>query len=124
MTVRARPPLMAARAIALTAGLALTAGFLLGAPAAVAQNGADAGRTVLVLDASGSMWQRIQGGHKITVAREVVGQLLDALPADRELGLWGCGPTGTRARAIAGTSRNWCRPGATIARPSVRRSSR
>ena len=52
-----------------------------------------AGRTVLVLDASGSMWQQIGDEHKITIARDVVSQLLDDLPSERELGFWAYGHT-------------------------------
>ena len=44
-------------------------------------------RTVLVLDASGSMWGQINGRHKIEIAREVIGQVVDDIPADRALGL-------------------------------------
>ncbi len=44
-------------------------------------------RTVLVLDASGSMWGQIGGEAKIAIARRVIGDLLDTLPADREIGL-------------------------------------
>ncbi|MFN3231624.1 MAG: vWA domain-containing protein [Alphaproteobacteria bacterium] len=34
------------------------------------------GRTILVLDASGSMWGQIEGQNKIVIAREVVGDLI------------------------------------------------
>jgi Ca-activated chloride channel family protein len=91
VTVRA-----AARAGALFAGLALPVVSCLLPGQAQAQEQAhtgDVARTVLVLDASGSMWQQIEGGHKITIARSVVGDLLDTLPADRELGLWAYGHT-------------------------------
>jgi Ca-activated chloride channel family protein len=47
----------------------------------------DQSNTILVLDGSGSMWGQIDGVNKIVIAREVVGDLLDALPADRNLGL-------------------------------------
>ncbi len=46
-----------------------------------------AGDTVLVFDASGSMWGQIDGVPKITIARDVVKGLLDDLPAERRLGL-------------------------------------
>ncbi|MCZ7598520.1 MAG: VWA domain-containing protein [Gammaproteobacteria bacterium] len=46
-----------------------------------------AGRTMLVLDASGSMWGQIDGVNKITIAREVIGDLLDTLPEGEALGL-------------------------------------
>lgn len=48
-------------------------------------------RTILVLDASGSMWGQIEGKAKITIAQDVVGELLQALPAEQELGLTVCG---------------------------------
>ena len=44
-------------------------------------------RTILVLDASGSMWGQIDGEAKITIAQRVIGDLLDTLPADEEIGL-------------------------------------
>jgi Ca-activated chloride channel family protein len=47
----------------------------------------EAGRTILVLDASNSMWGQIAGEAKITIARRVVGDLLASLPGDQELGL-------------------------------------
>ncbi|MCP5085389.1 MAG: VWA domain-containing protein, partial [Rhodobacteraceae bacterium] len=47
----------------------------------------DKGKTILVLDASGSMWGQIDGLTKIEIAQKVVGGLLDDLPADQELGL-------------------------------------
>jgi len=47
----------------------------------------DKSRAILVLDASGSMWGQIDGKAKITIAQEVIGDLLQSLPADQELGL-------------------------------------
>jgi len=44
-------------------------------------------RVMLVLDASGSMWGQIDGVAKITIAQKVIGQLLDTLPPEQELGL-------------------------------------
>jgi len=44
-------------------------------------------RTILVLDASGSMWGQIDGKAKITIAQEVIGALLQSLPGETELGL-------------------------------------
>ncbi|MEJ6478489.1 MAG: VWA domain-containing protein, partial [Octadecabacter sp.] len=61
----------------------LIALFLLPA-ALVAQ---DRPNTILVLDASGSMWGQIDGVAKITIAQEVVTDLLQTLPADQRLGL-------------------------------------
>lgn len=42
---------------------------------------------ILVLDGSGSMWGQIDGEAKITIARTVVGQVIDDLPGDQRLGL-------------------------------------
>jgi Ca-activated chloride channel family protein len=47
----------------------------------------EAPNTILVLDASGSMWGQIDGTAKITIAQQVVGTLLDTLPAGQNLGL-------------------------------------
>ncbi|MCC7321162.1 MAG: VWA domain-containing protein [Rubellimicrobium sp.] len=43
--------------------------------------------TILVLDASGSMWGQIDGVNKIVIAREVVAAILADFPADQDLGL-------------------------------------
>ena len=48
---------------------------------------AQQGKTILVLDASGSMWQKIDEGYKISIARNVINELLVTLPAEQELGL-------------------------------------
>ena len=63
----------------------LTGGVLaaLALPALAQQSG----NTILVLDGSGSMWGQIDGKAKITIAQEVVGELLPALPQDQALGL-------------------------------------
>ena len=45
------------------------------------------GQTVLVLDASGSMWGQIDGTAKITIAQGVMDELLSTLPEDLALGL-------------------------------------
>ncbi|GKY86853.1 VWA domain-containing protein [Sinisalibacter aestuarii] len=42
--------------------------------------------TILVLDASGSMWGQIDGVNKITIAREVVASILSDFPTDQHLG--------------------------------------
>ncbi|MBO9464900.1 VWA domain-containing protein [Tropicibacter sp. R15_0] len=52
--------------------------------AAVAQ---ETPSSILVLDGSGSMWGQIDGKAKITIAQEVVGDLLNTLPAETHLGL-------------------------------------
>lgn len=49
-----------------------------------AQEGGD---SILVLDASGSMWGQIEGEAKITIAKRVLGDLLTDLPTERRLGL-------------------------------------
>lgn len=54
--------------------------------AALAQT-AEAPNTILVLDASGSMWGQIDGTAKIVIAQGVVGTLLDSLPEGQNLGL-------------------------------------
>ena len=48
---------------------------------------AEEGDSMLVLDASGSMWGQIEGEAKIAVAKSVLGDLLADLPAERRLGL-------------------------------------
>ncbi len=47
----------------------------------------DRASTVLVLDGSGSMWGQIEGVAKITIAQDVVDELLQVIPADQALGL-------------------------------------
>ena len=63
-------------------GLALSAAGL-PAPAPAQERPA----TILVLDASGSMWGQIDGVSKITIAREVVAGILSDFPAGQNLGL-------------------------------------
>jgi Ca-activated chloride channel family protein len=46
---------------------------------------------ILILDASGSMWGQIEGKNKITIARNVLDQLLDDLPQTSRLGLMAYG---------------------------------
>ena len=45
------------------------------------------GRTIIVLDASGSMWGQIDGKPKLEIAREALAEVLQTIPADTELGL-------------------------------------
>ncbi len=54
---------------------------------AAAAQARDRTRTILVLDASGSMWGQIDGTAKITIAQDVIGGLLQTLPPEHELGL-------------------------------------
>jgi len=42
-------------------------------------------RTVMVLDASGSMWAKIGDRHRIEIARDVFAQLMEDLPPTRDL---------------------------------------
>ena len=44
-------------------------------------------RTIIVLDASGSMWGQINGKTKIEIARETLGTVLQSVPAEQELGM-------------------------------------
>ncbi len=57
--------------------------FLLCLPALAAADG----RTIIVLDASGSMWGQIHGKPKLEIAREALAEVLKTIPADTELGL-------------------------------------
>lgn len=50
-----------------------------------------AGKTVLVLDASGSMWGQIAGKAKITIAQEVIREILEGMAEDTALGLYAYG---------------------------------
>jgi Ca-activated chloride channel homolog len=56
-------------------------------PFAAAAQSPERPNTILVLDASGSMWGQIDGVNKIVIAREVIGGLLSGLPQDTSLGL-------------------------------------
>ena len=47
----------------------------------------DQGRTILVLDASGSMWGQIDGTNKIVIARDAIAQMVDNWDAETEIGL-------------------------------------
>jgi Ca-activated chloride channel homolog len=51
----------------------------------------EAGRTILVFDASGSMWGQIDGKPKITIAQEVINGLLGTIPETQSLGLMAYG---------------------------------
>src|SRR5690606_31176977 len=48
-------------------------------------------RTIIVLDASGSMWGQIDSKPKLEIARETLRSVLPTIPADRELGLMAYG---------------------------------
>jgi Ca-activated chloride channel family protein len=64
------------RSLALALGLILA---MIGA--------ACADNAILVFDASGSMWGKVENKTKIEIARQVVGNLLASIPQDRQLGL-------------------------------------
>lgn len=48
-------------------------------------------RTIIILDASGSMWGQIGGRPKLEIARETLRSVLQSLPADMELGFMAYG---------------------------------
>ena len=50
-----------------------------------------ADRTIIVLDASGSMWTQIDGKSRIEIAKETVKTVVGNLPADRQVGLMAYG---------------------------------
>ncbi len=49
------------------------------------------GRSIIVLDGSGSMWGQIDGRPKLEIAREALGQVLQGIPPETELGLMAYG---------------------------------
>lgn len=49
------------------------------------------GKSIIVLDASGSMWGQIDGRTKIDIAREALAGVIGELPADSEMGLMAYG---------------------------------
>ncbi|MCB1592181.1 MAG: VWA domain-containing protein [Alphaproteobacteria bacterium] len=69
-------------------GLLLTAA---NASAAVREDKKETGEAILVLDGSGSMWGQIDGKAKITIAKDVLSDLLNDLPESRRLGLMAYG---------------------------------
>ncbi|MCR6499112.1 VWA domain-containing protein [Shinella sp. CPCC 101442] len=65
----------------------LKAAFLLLAGLLAATQTIAADKTMIVLDASGSMWGQIDGRAKIDIARETLGTVLKSVPVGTELGL-------------------------------------
>ena len=61
--------------------------FLTGVEAFSQQTGTSTGKSIIVLDASGSMWGQIDGQAKIDIAKQVVSDLLSTLDPNLELGL-------------------------------------
>src|SRR5690606_29118898 len=66
---------------------ALVAAMLACGLAAAPLSAQERANTILVLDGSGSMWGQIDGVNKITIAREVVADILKTFPKDENLGL-------------------------------------
>ncbi|MEN3974429.1 vWA domain-containing protein [Emcibacter sp. SYSU 3D8] len=74
--------------------LASTGAVLLAGHQSFAESGAAGGApvtasrdTILILDASGSMWGQIKGANKIVIAKDVVEGLVRGLPAQQRVGL-------------------------------------
>ena len=65
----------------------LKAAFMLVAGLLAATGAIAADKTMIVLDASGSMWGQIGGRSKIEIARDTLGTVLKSVPAGTELGL-------------------------------------
>lgn len=61
--------------------------LILALAALVFASTASANDLVLVFDASGSMWGQIGGEAKIAIARRVLGEVIDGLPAGQPVGL-------------------------------------
>ncbi len=55
------------------------------------QDASSKGKTIIVLDASGSMWGKVPGGVKIDIAKETVAKLVPSIDPDIELGLMAYG---------------------------------
>lgn len=53
----------------------------------IPQTGAADGRSIIVLDASGSMWGQIDGRAKLEIARDSLNEVLKSIPPETELGL-------------------------------------
>lgn len=49
------------------------------------------GKSIIVLDGSGSMWGQIDGRPKLEIAREALAQVLSGLPEDTQIGLMAYG---------------------------------
>ncbi len=69
-------------------GLFLFAG---GAPQLQAQDAASNGKTIIILDASGSMWGDVKGGVKIDIAKKAIRDLLPTIEDGVEIGLMAYG---------------------------------
>jgi len=60
-------------------------------PGIAASQDAATGRTMLILDGSGSMWGQIDGRAKIEIARRAIGDMLSDWPESRDIGLMAYG---------------------------------
>lgn len=69
---------------------ALAAACLLSSPALTGPAHAE-GKSIIVLDASGSMWGQIEGRAKLEIAREALAEVLSSMPAETEMGLMAYG---------------------------------
>lgn len=69
----------------------IIASSLSGFPPLRAQSAGSGTKSIIVLDASGSMWGQIDGKAKIEIAREVISGLLQSLNPGLELGLMAYG---------------------------------
>ena len=90
----ARSPWLAALAMASGVSTTLALTLSLQAPVANAQvpsSPSDPGQSILILDASGSMWGQIGGRPKIEIAREAIKGMLGTWPQGNELGLMAYG---------------------------------
>lgn len=65
----------------------LKAAFMLLVGLLAASQAIAADKTMIVLDASGSMWGQVEGRAKIDIARETLSSVLKSVPAGTELGL-------------------------------------
>ncbi len=61
------------------------------APAATAANNTTANNVLFILDASGSMWERVDGQPKIIAAKRVLNDVLRDLPPGTQMGLMSYG---------------------------------
>ena len=91
MTLKAtmKSTLTALATLALAWGAIATSAHAQAAKAPAAPQGP--GQSMLVLDASGSMWGQIGGKPKIEIAREAVASMLQSWPASQQLGLMAYG---------------------------------
>jgi Ca-activated chloride channel family protein len=61
--------------------------FLFGGLSVLAQDQTTSKPIIFITDASGSMWQKVDGEFKIALARDVLANLVGEMPAEQQLGL-------------------------------------